>query len=196
MKTFVVSDTHFSHKTTLKWDMRKRFNTKIGVEEDLIDKKILYRDTMTMNETIISNWNSVVSKDDIVYHLGDVSFDNPIKTIDILSRLNGIIYLVKGNHDKWRDIKKFSDRFADIFDYKEIKHDFLGKQYHIIMMHYPIASWNRKMYGSIHLFGHCHGKFTQPGKCFDVGIDTEFANFAPINIENAIERANSLDLAL
>jgi len=27
-----------------------------------------------MNETIIKNWNEVVSKDDVVYHLGDFRF--------------------------------------------------------------------------------------------------------------------------
>lgn len=42
-----------------------------------------------MNETIINNWNSIVKKDDIVYHLGDfcLSSDNEIK--NIFNKLNG-----------------------------------------------------------------------------------------------------------
>lgn len=193
MKTFITSDSHFSHKTTLKWDMRKRFNTQLGVDDALIDKKILYKDTIAMNETIISNWNSVVSKDDIVYHLGDISFANPMTTKELLSRLNGSIILIKGNHDKWKDIKKFDDRFTEIVDYKEIQYKYNEKSYHICMMHYPIASWNRKMYGSIMLHGHSHGKYNTTGKIIDVGIDTTLANFYPVNIESVIDYANTLE---
>ena len=194
MKTFITSDTHFFHKTTLKWDMRKRFNTQFGIDEQLIDKKILYRDTVSMNETIISNWNSVVSKDDIVYHLGDISFSSSQQTRQILERLNGSIYLIRGNHDKMRDINKFRDLLADVFEYKEIKYRYNEKEYHIIMMHYPIASWNRKMYGSIMLHGHSHNNYKTSGKILDVGIDTDFGNFYPIDIEKIIEYMNTLNV--
>ena len=32
-----------------------------------------------MNETIINNWNNIVKKDDIVYHLGDLASSNILK---------------------------------------------------------------------------------------------------------------------
>lgn len=51
-----------------------------------------------MNKTNINSWNSIVDKDDIVYHLGDFMFG--IDDIsDFVSKLNGKIYLVRGNHD-------------------------------------------------------------------------------------------------
>ena len=52
-----------------------------------------------MNETIISNWNRVVGHDDIVFHLGDFCLGGSAEWINVLSRLNGKIYLITGNHD-------------------------------------------------------------------------------------------------
>ena len=53
---FFTSDTHFDHKNILRFCNRP-WET---VEE--------------MNQGLIDNWNSVVGPDDIVFHLGDVSF--------------------------------------------------------------------------------------------------------------------------
>ena len=44
-------------------------------------------------------WNNKIKKDDIVFHLGDVSFAGTIKTREILEQLNGDKYLIRGNHD-------------------------------------------------------------------------------------------------
>lgn len=48
-----------------------------------------------MNETLISNWNSVVGPKDIIFHLGDLTSE----WTKILDRLNGKICLILGNHD-------------------------------------------------------------------------------------------------
>ena len=59
-----------------------------------------FNNVQEMNEAMIESWNSVVTKDDEVYHLGDIGYKmNPTQLHSILSRLNGKIYLVKGNHD-------------------------------------------------------------------------------------------------
>jgi calcineurin-like phosphoesterase family protein len=50
-----------------------------------------------MNEAMIAKWNSVVTNDDIVYHLGDFSFGEPGPFV---SRLKGRINLIMGNHDR------------------------------------------------------------------------------------------------
>lgn len=74
-KVFFTADTHFGSERTLTLS-RRPFKT---VEE--------------MDETLINNWNSVVGKDDIVYHLGD--FGN----YEIVKRLNGKVTLIWGNYE-------------------------------------------------------------------------------------------------
>ena len=56
MKTWVISDTHWYHENIIKLCHRPFLSAK------------------EMNEKLIENWNSVVSRDDTVYHLGDVAF--------------------------------------------------------------------------------------------------------------------------
>ena len=52
-----------------------------------------------MNEALITNWNSVVTPEDTVIHLGDFAFAGFQVAHDIMARLNGYKILVKGNHD-------------------------------------------------------------------------------------------------
>jgi calcineurin-like phosphoesterase family protein len=50
-----------------------------------------------MNKTLINNWNSKVTKEDVVFHLGDFCF-GPYKEFE--RKLNGKIVYIKGNHDQ------------------------------------------------------------------------------------------------
>lgn len=148
MKTLFTSDTHFNHKNILKYCSSR-------------DK---YADVHSMNLVFIENWNSVVDHDDNVFHLGDVLFGN---SFDILDKLNGKIHLIIGNHDH-RNLRKdsFRQRFATINSYIELEKN------SIVMMHYPIESWNGMRRGMIHLHGHCHGTLEHKIKNrMDVGID-------------------------
>src|SRR5262249_3551662 len=100
---FFTADTHFGHKLMLADGPCARPWTT--VEE--------------MNEGLIENWNRRVGPRDRVYHLGDVSFMNSGKTIEVLRRLNGFIHLVRGNHDN--PSSSVRERFESIDDLKEIR---------------------------------------------------------------------------
>lgn len=78
-KKFYTSDLHIGHKNILKFDNRPFFN----LEE--------------MKETIINNWNGVVSDNDNVYVLGDMFWNNS-EIAEVMSKLKGNKFLIKGNH--------------------------------------------------------------------------------------------------
>lgn len=69
-----------------------------------------------MNETLVRNWNGIVGGKDIVYFLGDLTFRS-YKTGYWLRRLNGSIFIIKGNHD--RAVRNGS--FMKIITYKGTK---------------------------------------------------------------------------
>ena len=101
---YFTADTHFNHINIIKFCDRPY---------ELIDE---------MNEALIENWNSVVGKDDEIYHLGDFGWGDNVDNLDILRRLNGTKYLVKGNHD-WKLLKDKAIRseFEWIKDYNELE---------------------------------------------------------------------------
>lgn len=61
---------------------------------------------------MIDNWNKVVGKNDKIYHLGDLCF-NDKAFHEIMPQLNGSKILIKGNHDKFR-MKDYMKYFKDV----------------------------------------------------------------------------------
>ena len=147
--TYFISDLHFGHKNCLAYDNR---NFKSIEEHD---------------EYLIKQWNDKVGMDDEVWILGDVSWHNVTKTIEIFKRLNGIKKLCIGNHDKqYLKNKDFRDLFAEICHYKELE---IGKDF-IVLSHYPILFWNGQHKDWIHLYGHVH--MTDEWKLYTQSLDS------------------------
>ena len=95
---------------------------------------------------------------------------NKIESEKFIDRLNGNKTLILGNHDQ--NIHN-STRFNSITQIKDFTYSRGGLNIHIVLCHYSIASWNRKIHGSWHLFGHSHCRplGIDIGLAFDVGID-------------------------
>lgn len=134
-KTFFISDLHFGHKNVLAFDNRE------------------FPSIEAHDEALIRNWNEAVGIDDDVWILGDISWHGPMKTVEILKRLNGVKHLCIGNHDykllRNQDVRAC---FAEITPYREIEVDGCG----VVLCHYPIPCYNKHFYGWIHLYGHVH----------------------------------------
>jgi len=135
-----------------------------------------------MNETILKNWNSVVGKKDIVYHLGDFILCNNDKlTREYLDALNGRIILIKGDHDKSVLTPKCRSRFDNIYDTYFLKID----NEYIQLDHWCRKSWKRSHYGTWHCHGHHHGNLndydSNEGKILDVWVGNN--NFTPFSWE-------------
>jgi len=161
MKTFFTADTHFGHENIIKYCNRP------------------FKDSVEMNEAIISNWNNIVGKDDLVYHLGDFCFGkNEHDFNQYFTRLNGFIVFVKGNHDKvaWANRSKF---YAAHNTYHETEIN--GKL--IVLCHYSMKVWNCSHHGAWHLYGHSHGTLPDDPNSlsFDCGVDCH--NFTPLEFK-------------
>ncbi len=76
-KTFLISDLHFGHAGMVNF-LTSDEKTKIRP----------WNDIESMNEDLISNWNSVVSPTDLIYNLGDVCLNK--KYLELVGRLYGL----------------------------------------------------------------------------------------------------------
>lgn len=61
---------------------------------------VTFEQVRTHDEDIVASWNSVVSPEDVVWHLGDLTLKHTAEIAHILCRLNGHIRLVLGNQDR------------------------------------------------------------------------------------------------
>ncbi len=163
---YFTSDTHFGHNKLIEQDFRNFKN----VEE--------------MDRILISNWNKTVNKNDEIYILGDFTLKKDEDYIsNILDKLNGKKYLIKGNHDYFIKNKDLANKFIWVKDYYELKHN--KKKF--ILSHYPFEEWNgSRTNSSYHLHGHTHSliNINNSIKKYDVGVDCN--NYTPISIEEII----------
>ena len=173
---FFTANTHFFHENIIKYTNRPFQN---------------YED---VNDYMVYSWNSIVGKDDIVFHLADLIFRHGRKQKDLVESLNGNIHLILGNHDKRVSWISSIKNIKSINNYLEIKvRDNNIKN--IILFHYPVKEWNKKYHGSWHLYGHCHGTLRNTGpKSLDCGVDTSekygslpYAPISYLQIKNALQ---------
>lgn len=175
---YFTADTHFNHSNIIKLCGRPFSN----VEQ--------------MNETLTKNWNSCVKNDDEIYILGDFIFKgDAAKANDIMKKLNGKKYLIKGNHDRFINDSNFNqNNFKWIKYYHVLNHQGIK----LILFHYPILEWEGYFRDAIHLYGHVHNsgnnkerhqKFNLLGKrAINVGVDVH--DFYPVSIEKVLQMVN------
>ena len=161
MTIYFTSDLHHSHKNIVDFTDRGKVTTK-----------------ELHNEWLINVWNYTVAKGDLVYHLGDLSFATKYSEIsEFVSRLNGRIVLLKGNHDREVNLQSLKDDnlIENWHMYKEIKVPLsTGEVQHIDLFHFPISSFHKQGYGAWMLAGHSHGNHKSEGKSLDVGLDSAY----------------------
>lgn len=167
-KIFIISDTHFSHSNILKFKDRK----------GAYFRGDLFKDEDHMNETMINNWNSVVSPEDKVYHLGDVYFGSGQKANDILHRLNGKKRLILGNHDNGRD-QVLRAHFKKILLWRK------WGDYGVIMSHIPLHE--SCLGGFINIHGHIHQNSSPKGPYINACVEQN--NYTPVDLLDLIKQA-------
>lgn len=161
-KCFWTSDAHYLHKAIIWMEHRP------------------FKDVEEMNQTLVDNWNAVVSDDSTVFFTGDVSYKGSQKAlVHILNSLRGKIHLILGNHDK-PNILSRSGRFETISDILDIKVKDGDSLQSITNIHYPMISWRNSSRGSWCCSGHTHSTLVS-GHPNMVNVCVENWDYSPIS---------------
>jgi calcineurin-like phosphoesterase family protein len=169
MKYF-TSDQHFGHKAILHFiNGRHEFSTITEMEDYIIQK-----------------WNSVITDEDEVYVLGDFAYKCSKKHAEsIFWQLNGIKYLIPGNHDNKLALK-FTDCWESIDQIKRVSIILPnGVEQYLLLSHRPFLSWEKKCW---HLHGHTHGTIQELNKGLRrLDVSVELYDYTPISEEQVIK---------
>jgi calcineurin-like phosphoesterase family protein len=166
MKTFFTSDTLFGRNFIA---IERGFET----EEEMTD-------------TYIENWNEKISKDDIIYHLGNFSWD-PITCESVMSVLNGKIHFMTGSYDS---------HLPQMSLIKLNKHTIIQNQISFIhnkkaiISHWPLLDWPGKEEGVIQVHG---GNFETEAKhkSFRFNANIDSWNNGPIELDFLLDIVKS-----
>jgi len=176
---FFTADHHFDHQNVIRYCGRPF----TGVNE--------------MNEEMVRRWNSVVTPNDTVYHLGDFSMAK--RPVEFFGRqLNGEKHLIVGNHDRCHPRKKNSTEIQVLYGNAgfssfnvELTMQIAGHE--VLLNHFPYlagepTSGYKLKYQELRpkdkglwlLHGHVHEKWKVKGHMINVGVDAW--DFYPIPI--------------
>ena len=152
-----------------------------------------------MNKVLIQNWNTYVTDNDEIYILGDfIHKGDGKKANEILSRLKGRKYLIKGNHENYLSDPHFNQ---NLFEWIKDYHMVTLNGIKFILFHYPILEWDSYFRGSVHLYGHVHNneerrpeygeKFKSLGpRAVNVGVDVN--DFYPVSVKAIFEKVEKV----
>ena len=200
MANYFISDLHIGHKNVLNCEGSSNFD---GRNFKTFDE---------MNQAILNNWNSVINNGDHVYILGDTLWKETDENIALISQFKGNLHAIKGNHDRFSDAR-YRRLFCEICDYKEVSDNINGKNYNVVLFHYPIMFWNKmkqvnndgsprtKNY-NILLYGHTHNSneeklyqqflkyindnYGYGAMAFNVGCMMPYMNYTPRTLEEIL----------
>lgn len=135
----VTSDLHLSHRNIAQYAGRPFDNSS---------------STYHMDTALIKNWNDVVAEDDTVLCLGDMALGDMDVSIPMYSQMNGLKYLIPGNHDGNSSVmrKRYKKKVDKLQQWEKLyDNEFInlpetgvklslsidGTEYHGFASHYP-----------------------------------------------------------
>ena len=190
MTIYFTSDTHFGHERII----------------ELADRPFLSAEEM--NAVIIKRWNETVQPSDTVFHLGDVALGKIADSLPLVSQLNGIKFLVVGNHDRLFSTNKLSHRERFAVEYEKVFDDIIPEQgttvslsgYVFNVSHFPYSgdSHAEQRHTSMRmvddgvpiLHGHTHSKdkvsYSERGT-MQIHVGADAWNFTPASEDEVLD---------
>lgn len=161
MKTFFIADTHFGDSAILRYENRP------------------FGSVQEMDEAMIERWNAAVGVEDVVYVLGDLGADG--KEAQTLAALNGVKYLIKGNHDRKSNAEYRAFGFAEVYDHPILLDEFW------ILSHDAVYVNTNMPYAN--LFGHVHASpIIRDYSAQHFCVSAERINYTPVAFDRIRDR--------
>lgn len=167
MKTWFTSDWHLDNAAIIEYCDRPFDNAK------------------KMNHAILSRFKSLVSPEDIVYFLGDLSFRGPDNLnwyINTFKKLPGRKHLILGNHDR-----------LSVWQYEDAGFMSVHSALHlelldIYLVHDPAKSLVRR--DKLWICGHVHNLFPKLMRPNLVNVSVDVWDFKPASLDEILELVN------
>jgi len=164
-RVYFIGDHHFGHKNIIKYCNRG------------------FRSYKHMDRYMKNKHNMTAGKHDLVVHLGDVVLNKGKRDANYwLGKLNGRIYLARGNHD--RRINPYRPCFNQAL--------LAFKNYRFMLSHRPeqVGEWN----GWI-IHGHHHNNHPDQYPLINhehktINVAVELLHYTPISLSEVIDKIN------
>jgi calcineurin-like phosphoesterase family protein len=183
---FFISDSHFGHKSIINF--KNQAGQPLRVRPSVPSGKLCnFTDVEEMDEYMIERWNAVVRPQDKVYHLGDFIVKKAGGPHSVISRLNGKLRLVRGNHDLYRTKDYLQAGVEEVYG------QIVGKFQGMLLSHIPVhpaslglhAEGGRKF---VNIHGHIHSNYSWTPFTPHLGpgyfnVSCEVLNYTPISLE-------------
>lgn len=167
-KTYVIADSHFSHVKMIEYCGRPA----------------------NFDQLIINQWQATVQPQDIVYHLGDVTWGSQGQLATIMAGLPGTKILIRGNHDRNHSNNWFIQAgFAAVLEKAQISG--------VILSHFPSYMTDEELArGIINVHGHFHNnsaakweeRFIERITPFHYLLVLEDTEYRPIPLDAIVKR--------
>lgn len=139
------------------------------------------------DQTLIKNWNAIITDEDEVYILGDIMLNDNEYGCKIFNQLCGIKHIILGNHDTDTRIELYKN-LRGVVEILDAKRNFKYGKYHFALSHEPWFTANLEKESLkrclINLYGHTHQKtnfYNDIPFMYHVGLDSH--DMRPVEIE-------------
>ena len=142
-----------------------------------------YQDVDQMSDDLIAKWNSTITKEDTVYHLGNFAWDPRTAQAAIL-RLNGSIKFILGEHDEavqLLEAKGLLRKGCEIV--KCIEED---RDNEVVLSYWPLNYWPNKSKKWYNIIGFPQKSFKSDPKKKVINASTDFWSNKPQELQKIV----------
>lgn len=174
MKLFITSNQQFGRHGAIEQYARK------------------FKSVEEMDEYMVNQWNSVVSKEDMVYVAGNFAWD-PESAEDVITRLNGTIVVMKGKWDKAS--KYLVDKLGGTVGLSYVDEDIQHLiDLNVVISYWPLQDWPARESGATSVIGIPKHQFGSDHKIKRVNVAVDYWDFKPVDIKQIMQLYSDPDL--